>query len=343
MEKPLVVVLGLGEMGYVHATNLSKVRKIRLGIACRRVEVLQAAASKLCADASFNSYEKAISDPDTYAVVIATPPATHPELIEMAANAGKHIFSEKPLGFDSQTIRDSIAHVENAGVRFMTGFMRRWDSAYVSAREAVDKGDIGDPIVLKCTSGDPEYPEKYHRGGAKHSMLKDLAVHDIDLARWLTKSEVKSVYTVTDALSYETLREYQDSDVAICVLEMENRAKVLFHLSRALWYGYNVTSELVCKKGSLRIGALKRVDIEQMKDGTTCQKIAGDFRDRFEEAFEKEMKAFAELICAKSEADAADMMKRNSSYASCWDGLHATAVAEALVRSSESGVPEKVL
>ncbi|KAI0562033.1 Oxidoreductase [Gracilaria domingensis] len=330
-------------MGYVHASNLSKVRQIRLGVACRRVEVLNAAAAKLCADRSFNSYDEAISHTDTIAVVIATPPDTHPDLIEKAAKAGKHIFSEKPLGFDSQSIRSSIAHVEKAGVRFMTGFMRRWDSAYVSARKAVDKGDIGYPIVLKCTSGDPEYPEKYHRGGAKHSMLKDLAVHDIDLARWLTKSEVKRVYAVTDALSYETLKDYQDSDVAICVLEMENRAKIMIHLSRALWYGYNVTSELMCRNGSLRIGALKQVDIEQMKDGKTCQTIAWDFRDRFAEAFDNEMKAFAELVCAASDTEAAEMVKQNSSYATCLDGLRATAVAEALVRSSESGVPEKVL
>ncbi|CAN8075474.1 unnamed protein product [Agarophyton chilense] len=78
-----------------------------------------------------------MSDPDTYGVVISTPPATHPELIKMAANPGMPIFSENPLEIDSQTLRAIISHVENSGVRFMTGFMRRWNSANVSVREGV--------------------------------------------------------------------------------------------------------------------------------------------------------------------------------------------------------------
>lgn len=343
MENPLIVVLGLGEMGFVHARNLSKVRRIRLGLACRRADVLSHAMEELCADKGYASYEDALADSETHAVVIATSVETHPRLIEMAARAGKHIFSEKPLGFDSETIKKCISEVQEAGVRFMTGFMRRWDPAFATARQRVDNGEIGDPIVLKCTSGDAQYPEKYHKGGAKDSMWKDLAVHDIDLARWLTKSEVKSVYAISDALSYDTLKEYNDSDVGICVMQMESGAKVMVHLSRALWYGYNVTSELVGKTGTLRIGALKDVDIVQMQALKSSQVIAEDFRTRFADAFEKEMKAFVELTCAKTNEEAVKMMKDNCQYATCWDGLRATAVSEALVRSIASGVPENVM
>lgn len=343
-SKPLIVVLGLGEMGLVHARLLSKQRSIRIGLASKRSDVLETAARDLRADRSFSTYEAALHDPDTSAVVIATAPATHPEMISLAAKAKKHILCEKPLGFDSESIVKALQTVQEAGVIFMVGFMRRWDSAYANARKHVDDGTFGQPIVLKCTSGDPEYPVKYQRNSPRNSIFKDLAVHDIDLARWLTKSEVVRVYTIADALTYQTLKEQNEYDMAACVMEMENGAKIMIHLSRALHYGYNVTSELVCKEGTMKLGDLKSIDVLKLKDQSVSYDIDFDFRERFADAFERQMKGFADLICAdRRNGSAKEVMKSNSSYASCWDGLKATYVAEALVRSVNSGVPEKVV
>lgn len=341
-NKPLIVILGLGEMGLIHAKNLSKERRILLGLASSRKEVLLSTAERLGADRVYSCYEDVFNDPEVEGVVIATPPPSHPAVIMKAAEAKKHIFSEKPLGYDSESIANAIEAVEKSGVRFMVGFNRRWDPDYIAARQAVEAGILGDPIVLKCTSGDPEYPTKYHRGAAKFSMLKDLAVHDIDLARWLTQSEVKSAFAICDALTYPTLKEMSDADVTVAVLEMTCGAKVMIHLSRAFHFGYDVTTELFCKEGAMQIGELKKTSVSTIKNQTRGTDVVWHFADRFEAAFAREMEAFAQLVLVKNNDEARMLVGNDWSYATGHDGLAATIVAETLVKSSQSGVPELV-
>lgn len=341
--KPLIVVLGLGEMGLIHAKNLSKIRAIRLGLASSRPDVLKKHALALNADRTFSSYGEALDDLEVAGVVVSTPPPTHPDMITRAAEKGKHIFSEKPLGYDSSEIRAALDAVSRAGVRFMPGFQRRWDRSYIAARKAVVDGSLGDPIVVKCTSGDPEYPEKYHRGaGAEHALLKDLSVHDVDLARWLTRSEVKRVYVVCDALTYPILKENNDGDIAIAVLEMESGAKAILHESRAFAFGYDVTTELFCKKGAMQIGELKKTAATTIMNETRSTDVIWHFSDRFPEAFAREMEAFADLVTASSSGEAQALLRTNDSYATAHDGLIATIICEALVKSSLSGLPELV-
>jgi predicted dehydrogenase len=334
-------------MGMIHARALSRVRSIRLGLASNRADALATAASSLSADATYSSYEEAIADPDVAAVVIATTPPSHPALIAAAAVASKRaIFSEKPLGYSVAEIAPVITELRNNGAtRFMSGFMRRWDEGYLRGRSAVDSGEVGVAVALKCTSGDPRYPEKYRRpgAGAQNAMLKDLAVHDIDLARWLLQSEVKRVYATCAAMSYPELANFGDSDIVMAVLEMESGARVSLHLSRALDYGYNVTSELVCTKGSVQMGELKQTSAVVLRDGGAATDIAPAFPERFAHAFERQMEAFAKLVLIDSDDDARKLLMSNSSYASVEDGMRVTEVAEALITSSKTGVSVKVV
>lgn len=340
--RPLIVVLGLGEMGLVHAKNLSKVRHIRVGIASTRSDFLNETAASLGVNAQYPTYAAALEDADVTGVVIATPIATHPQLLAEAAKAGKHIFCEKPLGYDLPAIRTALEAVCAADVRLMVGFMRRWDAAYVSARERILSGAVGKPFVVKCTSGDAEYPEKYQRISEPNALLCDLAVHDIDLARWLCDSEVSRVYALVDALTYPELRARKDADVGLAVLELASGAKAVVHLSRALRYGYNVTTEIVCEDGTLRVGDLGHTDLSECSAGRESRAIDYDFRARFVPAFEREMEAFADVVRAKDNTAAQKLMAGDGRYATAKDGLRATIVAEALVRSAESGIPVDV-
>lgn len=339
--KPLIVVLGIGEMGMVHARNLSKVRSVRVGIASSRPDALASVASAICADATYGDYDSALSDEDVTAVVISTPPATHPEIVERAAEAGKHIFCEKPLGVDATSARKAQQLVQGAGVHLVLGFMRRWDDAYAVARERVASGKLGDVTVLKCTSGDADYPEKYHRSAVPYALLKDLSVHDVDLARWFANCDVHRVYAILDALNYPALREHQDGDVGIVVLEMASGVKAVLHLGRALHYGYNVSTEIVCQKGTLRVGDLGHTDLDEMSDQRNSRTIDPDYRARFVPAFEKEMRAFADLVLAPADK-AKKLLASDDRYTTGEDGVKATVVAEAMVRSVETGLPVDV-
>jgi predicted dehydrogenase len=341
-----IAVLGLGEMGTIHAESLRRLGGVELALASKRSEVLHELAERLYVPCAlrFESYEDALASPRVDAVVVATAPADHTERIVRAAQAGKHIFCEKPLGLSAASVEKALAQVEHARLErgdfgkkvFMVGFMRRFDPAYARGKLLVQSGALGKPTVLKCTSGDAEYPAKYQRDLGYNSMLLDLAVHDIDLARWLLGAEVHRVHVVCRSLVYPQLAGLGDADNALALLEMDSGALVSAHFCRAFNYGYNVTSELVCERGSVYLGELKRPgDAVRVADpaGALSERIAPVFRERFEQAFQREMEVFAEAVRKGTlPAGAPGPL----------DGLAATRVAEALVRSWQTGSPQVV-
>lgn len=341
-NKALVVVLGLGEMGLVHAENLSKHRQIRLGLASHRKDVLTKTAKLLDADVIYESYDDALDDPSVVGVVIATAVETHPEMIKKAASKKKHILCEKPLGETYSSIKEALDVVKENKVRFMVAFMRRWDIAYSNARQRVVDGQVGNVTVLKCTSGDGKYPEKYFREGQKNAISLDLAVHDIDLARWITKSEVKRVYALVDALTHVELRDRGDGDMGVAILEMESGTKVIVHSSFTFGFGYHAITEIVGQKGTIRVGDFGHVDVDVLLNGVQSRPVDNDYRVRFESAFQKEITAFVHLVLAQDDDAVADLFSQNASYASGHDGLRASIVAEALLKSSRSHMPVEV-
>jgi predicted dehydrogenase len=333
-------------MGMIHATSLRRLSGIELALASKRSEALRELGDRLYVPVPlrFATYEDALASVRVDAVVIATSPAEHVEQIVAAARAGKHIFCEKPLGLSLASVQKALAQVErmqaesqNAEQKiFMVGFMRRFDPAYARGKELVASGALGQPTVLKCTSGDAEYPSKYQRDLGYNSILLDLAVHDIDLARWLLAAEVYRVHVVCRSLVYPQLAELGDADNAIVTFEMDNGAIASAHFCRAFGYGYNVTSELVCQRGTVFLGELKQAgDAVRVAStaGTLSERIVPVFTERFALAFQREMEVFAEAI--RSGALPAGAPGPG-------DGLEATRVAEALVRSWQTGLPQIV-
>lgn len=293
------------------------------------------------ADRAWTSHAEALADPELAGVVIATPPGAHPRGVADALEQGiGAVFCEKPIGYDVAEVRRTVESVVAGGGRFMCGFQRRWDTGYQRGRAAVEDGGIGTPVVLKCTTGDASYPEKYLRGpeaGGEYAMLRDLAVHDVDLARWLLRSEVRCVFATGGAMSYPQLEDFGDTDVVVAVLEMESGAKAVLHLSRALDYGYNVTSELVGVRGTVKMGTLEETAAMVLEKGEMKMGIAPAFGERFRVAFERQADAFVELVLAEGEGEARKLCEGSSSYAGAVDGLRVTEVAEALVKSLKSG------
>ena len=90
----------------------------------------------------------------------------------------------------------------------MLGFMRRYDHSYQVAKKKMENGDIGDVILVRCYSQDPisiiegtlEYAPR--SGG----QFIDMSIHDFDLIRWLTGSEVKELWATGAAMSSSSTR-----------------------------------------------------------------------------------------------------------------------------------------
>jgi inositol 2-dehydrogenase len=244
----------------------------------------------------YKNYQELIADKEVDAVVIVTPTSLHKDVSIEAANAGKAVFCEKPL---SISIEESLAikeAVERTGIFYHLGFMRRFDKGYAAARNKIDEGQIGTPIVFKSSSRDPfrpslEYLDPKHSGG----LLTDCGIHDIDLARWLM-GEVASVYSVGGVLAYPEMEPIGDVDNAIATLTFTSGALGVIDLSRSGIYGYDIRTEILGTKGTLQIGYLRETPLLVLtKDGVTHDTVPY-FMERFGQSYVDQLQNFVDHL-----------------------------------------------
>ena len=140
--------------------------------------------------------ENVVTDPDVVfqdkeikAVFICSSSDTHVDFIIRAANSGKHIFCEKPVGSDPEKIKEALDTVKKANVKLQVGFVRRFDHNHKAVADAVGAGKIGKVEIVKVTSRDPEPPPLSYvekSGG----LFFDMMIHDFDMVRFLANSDV---------------------------------------------------------------------------------------------------------------------------------------------------------
>ncbi|HLV80583.1 MAG TPA: inositol 2-dehydrogenase, partial [Chthonomonadaceae bacterium] len=240
-----VGVIGAGRIGKIHAENLA--RRVPgatvAAIADVNLPAAQETAAALQIPAAVADYTTLLKDPDVDAVAICSPSDTHARLIVEAAQAGKHIFCEKPIDYDLDRIDAALEAVSQAGVKLQIGFNRRFDANFAGVREMVAAGKIGAPHLLRITSRDPEPPPlTYSR--VSGGIFLDMTIHDFDMARFLVGSEVVEVSTAGAVLIDPRFAEADDLDTAIVTLTFANGALGAIDNSRRAVYGYDQRVEV---------------------------------------------------------------------------------------------------
>jgi predicted dehydrogenase len=111
------------------------------------------------------------------AVVIASSTNTHAFMMQDAARAGKHIFCEKPLALDLDSINVALAAVEEAGVKLQVGFNRRFDSNFQRVHKLVASGEIG--ALAYCASRARSVPPPMDYVRVSGGLFLDMMIHDL--------------------------------------------------------------------------------------------------------------------------------------------------------------------
>jgi myo-inositol 2-dehydrogenase/D-chiro-inositol 1-dehydrogenase len=285
-----VGVLGAGRIGRLHTENLFRMPGVRV---------------KSIADpyADFGPWPPegietgvdpslVLDDPDIEAILICSPTPTHADFAEAAAAAGKHIFCEKPIDLDPERIRRTLEVVDAAGVKLQVGFNRRFDPTFSRVRQAVIDGDVGDIHIVKITSRDPEAPPVEYVQSSGGIFL-DMTIHDFDMVRYLTGSEVEEVHAMGAVLIDPAIGEAGDVDTAVTTLKMANGALAVIENSRQAVYGYDQRVEVFGSKGSAEAGneTANRVTLSN-KDGVGSDTPLYFFLERYQASFVAELEAF---------------------------------------------------
>jgi myo-inositol 2-dehydrogenase / D-chiro-inositol 1-dehydrogenase len=275
-------VLGAGRIGRVHAGFLAgRVTGASLaGVYDVRPDSALALADELGVPA-FESVEGMLAEPAVDAVAICSSTDTHAELATAAARAGKAIFCEKPLSLDLADVDRVRAAVADAGVPFQIGFNRRFDPSHRSVRDAVTGGTVGEPHLVRITSRDP-FPPPLDYVRVSGGIFLDMTIHDFDMARFVTGSEVVEVYARGSVRIEPSYREVGDVDTALVVLEHENGCLTAIDNSRQSGYGYDQRVEAF---GSRGVAASENPEV-----------MSDLFLERYADSYQLEWEAFVDSL-----------------------------------------------
>lgn len=301
MNKLGVAVVGVGTLGKRHARNLRRgIPEARL-VAVADSDRAQASrvAEELEVSHSYDSLAGVLERQDVEAVVIAAPSKFHAEYIEAAAKAGKHVFSEKPLALTLPDADRARAAVEKAGVQLQIGFMRRYDAGYANAKQRIEAGEIGDPVIFKSVGRDRQPPPlSFFEGGVNGTIFSDAAIHDFDLARWMLSDEIVEVHTFAGILACPELAQFHDVDAALVNLRLARGGIGNIEAYRKSGYGYDIRTEILGTKGALQIGYLPQTPTLVLTSAGIMHDVVDHWLVRFADAYLDELGDFVRTILA---------------------------------------------
>eukprot|EP00310_Coccolithus_braarudii_P023452 CAMPEP_0183340224 /NCGR_PEP_ID=MMETSP0164_2-20130417/6848_1 /TAXON_ID=221442 /ORGANISM="Coccolithus pelagicus ssp braarudi, Strain PLY182g" /LENGTH=415 /DNA_ID=CAMNT_0025510325 /DNA_START=39 /DNA_END=1286 /DNA_ORIENTATION=- len=249
-----VGVIGAGRIGLVHLEALASCESARAVIISNpTVSKAEAAATKYKLDAFSANDMDVINHPDVEAVWICSPSQYHADQIKACAAAGKHIFCEKPIATDLPETIEAINACNEAGVKLMTALQRRFDPNFTRCKKAIDNGEVGDVVQIKLCSRDPAPPPfEYVKGGG--GIFKDMAVHDLDMARYLMDSEPLEILASGSCAidpAIKVLPGAEAFDTATIVMRFANGKEAMIDVCRQAPYGYDQRAEVLGKKAMI--------------------------------------------------------------------------------------------
>lgn len=333
MAKLNIGLIGLGRIGMMHLKNilnLSEFYKLT-AIADPFKDNLDEIAKQYSIPTFSKSYKDVLNDKDVDVVLIASSTDTHAEIISAAAEAGKDILCEKPIDTDISRIKKVLALVSEKNVILQIGFNRRFDHNFNKINELVTEGIIGTPQIVKISSRDPAPPSIDYikvSGG----IFSDMMIHDLDMIRFLSNTEVTEVYAQGSVLVNPEIGKAGDVDTAMVTCKFANGALGVIDNSRQAVYGYDQRAEVFGSKGQVFSNNDKLTNIQvDLKDGSRLDKIPNFFIERYKDAYLNELKSFYKSVT-----------EHTTPVSSGIDGLRSIQLAQACLESYKSHKPVKV-
>ena len=334
MERIRFCLIGAGRAGMVHAKNIAhNLMNAQLtAIVENNEDLLKERGEELEINNLFMDIDDALSHDLFDAVVIGAPTFTHYQFTVKCAQAKKHIFCEKPMAVTIEEAEEMIQVAERNHVKLQIAFMRRFDPLFLSTKEIIDSGKLGEPVIIKSLARGPGLPAPWYYDVSKsNGLLAEICSHDFDSARWLSKSDFKRIYA--EAVNRKTLEiknEHADFyDNVVCTFKMKNDVIGTIDSTCPAEYGFDVRGEIVLTKGLILIGEVKgeaiiTCDVKGVLGGTAFQ----SWRNRFRVSYMAEIKSFINAV-----------INDKTPLASGADGLAAVAAVLAGNKSIKTGMP----
>src|ERR1700749_4406101 len=234
-----VGVIGAGVMGSNHARVLAGLPETTLIGVVDPLPAHRTRATELTGCRSFETLEHLLAE-GVDAVTIAAPTHLHHEIALGFINRKIHVLVEKPIASTVEEGREIVAAAEAAGVTLMVGHVERFNPAVAAIKQAISGEDI---LSIGITRVGPFPPRMSNVG-----VVIDLAVHDIDLIRWFTESDIVEVQPQLSS----AVAERED----IALLQFRTKSGVLAHINTNWLTPFKARNVTVATRGKYVMGDL---------------------------------------------------------------------------------------
>ena len=278
-ETVQVGLIGAGRIARVHANAYQTVAGAQL-VAC--ADPVPAAAESLGRDfglETYSDYRDLLARPDLDAVIIATPNSLHAEQMIASAQAGKHVFCQKPIALTLEDADRMIAAASQYGIVFQIGFMLRFTPPIPRIQQLIASGELGEIIAIRGSIFGWEPTNEWfyikEQGGG---VILDTLIHFADLVRWLA-GDVQEVYAAGGAYVLEGAKKHHSPDNASVTLNHANQAVTSLYVTWTTGYG-NFFFEVYGTKGSASVNLLeKQASSMFLKSGSAASPAGWSFPD----------------------------------------------------------------
>lgn len=314
-------VIGCGAIGRDHIRRLNDLVPGAKVVGC--ADYFQPAADQVATQYGIRAYasgEELIASPEVEVILIASSDPSHAGYVLEALKYGKYVFCEKPLAQNAADCEKIIAAETAHGKRLVqVGFMRRYDRGYAEMKRIIDSGELGAPLMIHACHRNVSQPD----GFQTEMGVSNVAIHELDICRWLLGDEYKSGQVLKVRQSAESTKGYDNPQIVL--LETQSGCRIDVEVQVADAYGYDIQCQVVCEKGTVNLpdpyAVVKRANASR------SYPLLTDWKDRFIEAYDIELTQWVQAV----END-------HLTGPSAWDGYVACVAADALNRSRGTGV-----
>ncbi len=309
MSKLRIAVIGVGFWGKNHARVLSELPQTELVAICDLdLEKARGIAEKYGAEAYKNSKEM-LHQCDIDAATVCTWTTTHAIEALRVLRAGRHALVEKPLASTIAEAKKIVTYARAKKRHLMVGFIERFNPSIQNAKNLLKEGKIGE-LVSATAKRVSQWPERIGDVG----VVKDYAIHDIDIMRRIFEDDPKTVYARVGNLKH---KEYEDYAQIMLTFEGGRTAFL-----EANWLTPYKIRDLTLT------GSDAILSLDYIKQEISVETLERTLKPRHEwkEPLKLELQHFAKSILADEEPEVTGV-----------DGLKALVVAESAIKSSQQG------
>lgn len=323
-KAPVAVgVIGAGALGKEHIRRLcTAVGGVRVALVAEPGAQNAAFVREKYGIETVDDGAALIESPDVEAVVIASPDATHEALTLACIEAGKPVFCEKPLAATAEGCRRVMEAEQAAGRRLVqVGFMRRYDKHHRELHSLLRSGAIGAPLLVHAVHRNPTMAPGY----TSAMQISNAAIHELDALRFLLGEEVVRC-RVEKARKSTHAGLVQDP--LLVLMETQSGTLIDLEVFTHCRYGFDIGMEVVGEEGTAALPP--SASVTKKHDGARTLREYDFWQERYFQAYDLEFQDWAAHLPGEPAGPSA------------WDAAASALLADACIRSLESGREEAV-